>query len=173
MAISRDKKTELIAELKSILTEAKMTVFARYQGVNVQDMQQLRRAARAADVKIKVVKNRLVKVAMDDIDTYKNTGRDELSGQLLYAISAEDEVAPAQVLHKFAKDHPELELIGAFSGEGAKLSEEEVKALAILPSKDQLIAEVVATLLSPAQDSIGALDSLGGILNAVEASATN
>lgn len=171
MAISKDKKKELVAELTDLLSSAKMTVFAKYQGVNVADMQVLRRAASENGVRIKIVKNRLVGKAISDIETYKDVDAGSLTGQLLYAISSDDEVAPAQVLDKFSKDHPELELIGAFSGEGASLDTSEVKALAGLPSKDQLIAEVVATLLSPVNDVTNGLDSLGGILNALEAKA--
>ncbi|MDR3125626.1 MAG: 50S ribosomal protein L10 [Candidatus Nomurabacteria bacterium] len=172
MAISKDKKNQLVAELKELLESAKMTVFAKYAGVDVAQMQELRRSARASGVKIKIVKNRLVGKALSDIETYKSADQTALSGQLLYAISSNDEVAPAQVLSKFAKDYPALELIGAFSGEGVNLATDEVNHLASLPSKDQLIAEVVATLLSPLQETVGALDSLGGILNALEANAT-
>jgi large subunit ribosomal protein L10 len=173
MAISKIKKNQLVAELKELLGAAKMTVFAKYDGVNVAAIQELRKLARENGVKIKVVKNRLVGKAMEDIETYKETDKSALTGQLLYAISANDEVAPAQVLDKFAKENPALKLIGAFSGEGANLATDEVKSLAGLPSKDQLIAEVVATLLSPVQGTISALDGLGGILNALEAKATN
>jgi large subunit ribosomal protein L10 len=173
MAISRAKKDALVAELTELLNAAKMTVFAKYVGVNVADIQVLRRAARAAGVQIKVVKNRLVGKALEDIETYKATDRSVLTGQLLYAISSDDEVAPAQVLNTFAKDHPALELIGAFSGTGENLDTAAVKALAGLPSKEQLIAEVIATLLAPLGDVTGGLDGLGGVLNALEAKATN
>lgn len=168
MAISKDKKKELVAELTTLLSEAKMTAFAKYSGINVADMQTLRRAARESGVKIKIVKNRLVGKAIEDIESLKDVDTTPLTGQLLYAISSDDEVAPAQVLDKFAKDHPELELIGAFSGEGANLSTDEVKALAKLPSKDQLITEVVATLLSPINDITSGLSGdLHGLLDGI------
>ncbi|MDR1300607.1 MAG: 50S ribosomal protein L10 [Candidatus Nomurabacteria bacterium] len=173
MAISRNKKNELVAELNELLASAKMTVFAEYKGVTVQDLQVLRRSAREADVAIKVVKNRLVKVAITDIKDLKDVDVTDLKGQLLYAISSDDEVAPAQVLDKFAKDHPELVTIGAFSGIGANLSAEEVKSLAGLPSKEQLIGQVVDMLLSPMGDVVSGLNGLGGILNALEAKASN
>lgn len=174
MAITRDKKNTLVAELSDVLSSAKMTVFAQYQGINVADIQELRRAAREAGVTITVVKNRLVRVAMGSIDTYKNTDTALLTGQLLYAISDADEVAPAQVLHTFAKTHPALEFVGAFSGDGALLSTDEVKALAGLPSKNQLIAEVVAQLLSPVHDITNALSgNLHALLDGVSAKATN
>lgn len=174
MAISRDKKQTLVAELSDVLSSAKMTVFAQYQGLNVADVQELRRAAREAGVTITVVKNRLVRVALGSLDTYKDTDTSGLTGQLLYAISTEDEVAPAQVLNTFAKTHPALVFAGAFSGEGALLSADDVKALAGLPSKNQLIAEVVAQLLSPVHDITNALSgNLHNLLDGVAAKATN
>ena len=81
------------------------------------ELQELRKAAREANVVIKVVKNRLVRVALQGIDTYKEAETDLLVGQLVYAISAEDEVMPAKVLDTFAKTHPALQLAGGFSSE--------------------------------------------------------
>lgn len=174
MAISRDKKNALVAEMTDTLQTAKMTVFAQYQGLSVADVQKLRKQAREAGVVIKVVKNRLVRVALGSIDTYKNTDTTPLTGQLLYAISAEDEVAPAQILNTFAKTHPALQFAGAFSGEGALLSAEDVKALAGLPSKNQLIGEVISQLLSPVHDITNALSgNLHALLDGVEAKATS
>jgi len=174
MAISRDKKNALVAEISEAMSSAKMTVFAQYQGLSVADVQELRRSARAAGVEIKVVKNRLVRVAMSANDTYKKADTSALTGQLLYAFSSEDEVAPAKVLDTFAKAHPELQFAGGFSGEGAVLSADDVKALAQLPSKDQLIAEVVAQLLSPVHDITNALSgNLHALLDGVEAKATS
>lgn len=174
MAISRDKKNTLVAELSEDFKNAKMTVFAQYQGLSVADVQELRRAAREAGVTIKVVKNRLVRVAMSSNDVYKDTDTTPLKGQLLYAISTEDEVAPAQVLDAFAKTHPALQFAGAFSGEGALLSAADVKALAGLPSKNQLIAETIAQLLSPVHDITNALSgNLHALLDGIEAKATS
>lgn len=174
MAISRDKKHALVAEMSDVLGSAKMTVFARYQGLSVADIQELRKQAREAGVVIKVVKNRLVRVALASHDTYKTADTAPLVGQLLYAISTNDEVAPAQVLHTFAKTHPALQFAGAFSSEGTLLTAEEVTALASLPSKDQLIGQVVSQLLSPVHDITNALSgNLHGLLDGVKAKATS
>jgi len=174
MAISRDKKQTLVADMTELLTSAKSTVFAQYHGLSVADMQVLRRTARENGVKITIVKNRLVKVAMGKIDTYKETDPSVLVGQLLYAVSDSDEVAPAQVLDKFAKDHEALVIKGGFSNLGVAMSGEEVKALAKLPSKNQLIAEVVAQLLSPVHDTVNALSgNLHALLDGVSTKATN
>ena len=138
------------------------------------ELQELRKAAREAGVKIKVVKNRLVKVAMGQIAVYKDTDTSALEGQLLYAVSNEDEVAPAQVLAKFAKNHEALELKGALSGTGAALNEQEVKDLSQLPSKEQLIGQVVDMLFSPVNDVTNGLSgNLHALLDGIADKATN
>ncbi|MBQ3293485.1 50S ribosomal protein L10 [Candidatus Saccharibacteria bacterium] len=172
MAISKDKKNELVADLTELLTSAKTTVYAKYQGLTVAEIQELRKLAREAGVKIKVVKNRLVKVAMGQIAVYKDTDTTGLTGQLLYAVSDADEVAPAKVLAEFAKTHDALSLAGGFSDAGNSLSEDEVKALAAMPTKNELIAQVVAQLLSPVTDSVSGLTGgLPGIISGLEAHA--
>lgn len=172
MAISKQKKNELVADLTELLSNAKTTVYAKYQGLTVAEMQELRKAARENGVTIKVVKNRLVKVAMGQIAVYKDTDTTGLTGQLLYAVSDSDEVAPAKVLAEFAKTHNALALAGGFSDLGNALSEDEVKALAAMPSKNELIAQVVAQLLSPVTDSVSALSGgLSGIVSGLEAHA--
>jgi large subunit ribosomal protein L10 len=173
MAISRDKKTALVNELGELFASAKGTAVAKYQGISVAELQDLRKAARAAGVTIKVVKNRLVRVTMADNKTYTEADTSALVGQLLYAFSADDEVMSAKVLSDFAKTHPALELVAGFSGEGVAQSAVDVKALAGLPSKNQLIAEVVAQLLSPVHDVTNALSgNLHALLDSVEAKAT-
>lgn len=172
MAISKDKKKTLVADLTALLDSSKMTVYARYQGLTVAEMQELRKAARESGVKIKVVKNRLVKVAMGEIAVYKDTDTTGLTGQLLYAVSDSDEVAPAKVLANFAKEHEALQITGAFNDAGAPLSEDEIKALAALPSKNELIAQVVAQLLSPVTDTVSGLSGgISGIVSGLEAHA--
>jgi len=174
MAISRDKKNTLVADFTELLTASKSTVFAKYDGISVADIQVLRAQAREAGVTIKVVKNRLVRVALGDVAIYKDADTSALTGQLLYAMSDSDEVAPAKVLDTFAKTNPALEIAGGFSGEGAVLSADDVKSLASLPSKNQLIGEVIAQLLSPVHDVTNALSgNLHALLDGVSAKATN
>ena len=157
MALSRDKKNTLVAEMSANLKDAKMTAFAEYKGLSVADIQELRKEAREANVTIKVVKNRLVRVAMKEIKALKDTDTELLKGQLIYAISSEDEIAAAQVLGKFAKTHPDLKLVGAFNEDGSVMGKEEVTTLADLPGKDQLIGQIVETLLSPLHAITGGL----------------
>lgn len=172
MAISKDKKKTLVADLTELLSSSKMTVYAKYQGLTVAELQELRKAARENGVKIKVVKNRLVRVAMGEIAVYKDTDTSDLTGQLLYAVSDSDEVMPAKVLANFAKDHEALEISGAFNDAGNNLVADEVKELAKLPSKNELIAQVVAQLLSPVTDTVSGLTGgISGIVSGLEAKA--
>ncbi|MGV9001864.1 MAG: 50S ribosomal protein L10 [Candidatus Saccharimonadaceae bacterium] len=174
MAISRDKKNELVAEFTELLTNAKTTAFAEYQNISVAQIQMLRAQARDNGVVIKVVKNRLVRVVLASIPAYKDIDTSSLSGMLLYAISSEDEVAPAKVLNEFAKKNEALVITGGLSADSGLLSADDVKALAALPSKSQLIAEVIAQLLSPVHDVTNALSgNLHALLDGVSAKATN
>ncbi len=172
MAISRDKKHALVKDFSDILGKSKMTVAVKYDGTSVADMQALRRVARESGVEIKVIKNRLVRATMAQTKGFEGTDTALLTGQLLYAFSTEDEVAPAQVIDKFAKTTPSLELVAGFNDLGVLLTTSEVKSLAGLPSKNQLIAEVVAQLLSPVHDVTNALSgNLHALLDGIEAKA--
>lgn len=155
MAITRDKKETLVAELAELFASAKGTVGATYAGLSVQDMQALRALAREQDVTIKVVKNRLVRVALAADAKFKAADTSLLEGQLVYAFSSVDEIAPAQILAKFAKDHPEMELMAGFNGEGQSLDTATVKALAELPTKEQLQGQLVSVLAAPLTQFLG------------------
>ena len=174
MALTKDKKHEVVAEVAEALGSSKMTVVAKYQGTTVKALQQLRRDAKGNGTKVQVVKNRLVRKALENNDTLKDVDTSALNGQLLYAFNMEDEVAPAQILATFAKTNPSIEFVGAITAQGKFISAEEVKALATLPSKENLIAQVIATLQSPLNDTISGLSgNLHALLDGIEAKAAN
>ena len=172
MALTKAKKNEVVAELSDLLASSKMTVVAAYPGTTVKAMQALRKLARGNGTSLRVVKNRLVIKAIQQNNTLKGADVSGLNGQLMYAFNSEDEVAPAQVLADFMKTNPTLEFVGAISADGKFLNKDEVKALAALPGKNQLIAEVVAMLQSPLNDVTNALSgNLHALLDGVEAKA--
>lgn len=172
MALTRDKKKAVIDEVAGLLSDAKMTVVATYKGTPVKAMQELRKTGNSEGTTIRVVKNRLVRQAITQVDSLKDVDSSSLEGMLLYAFNTDDEVAPAKVIADFAKKQKTLEFVGAISGDGKLLSAEEVKALAALPSKPELIASVVATLQSPLDGTISGLSgNLHGLLDAVAAKA--
>lgn len=169
MALSKVQKQDVVAEVTALLASSKMTVVVTYQGTTVKALQQLRRDARSNGTKVQVVKNRLLVKALQANDTLKDVDASALKGQLLYAFNSEDEVAPAKALADFAKANPTIEFVGAITPEGKFVGAEEVKALAALPSKNELIAQVVATLLSPVHDVTNALSgNLHALLDGVK-----
>lgn len=174
MALSKDKKNEVVKEVADLLANSKMTVVAAYKGTPVKAMQALRKSGRDNGTKLVVVKNRLVIKAIQSTDSIKDVDTSALSGMLLYAFNSEDEVAPAQTLATFAKTQPTLEFVGAISAEGKFLGADEVKALATLPSKTQLIAGIINTLNSPVRGVMSGLTgNLHGLLDSVAAKAAN
>ena len=102
MAISKDKKQALVAEMSELFASAKAIAVAKYQGTSVAELQELRKAARENGVVVKVVKNRLVRVAFAASETFKETDTSAMQGQLIYAVSSDDEVMAAKVLNDSA-----------------------------------------------------------------------
>ncbi len=172
MALSKDKKNEVVSEVSELLNSAKITVIAKYQGTTVKAMQNFRKQANANGTIVKVAKNRLVKQALSQTNSLKNVDTNVLEGMLLYAFNSEDEVAPAQVIANFSKEQPSLEFVGAISAEGRFLNAEEVKALAALPGKQQLISLILATLSAPLNDTLSGLSgNIHGLLDGLAAKA--
>lgn len=174
MALTKGKKDEVVAEVAELLASSKMTVVTKYEGTPVKALQSLRKKGRESGTTLKVVKNRLVIKAVQSTEGMKDVDTSALSGMLLYAFNAEDEVAPAQVIAGFIKEQPTLEFVGAITADGTFMSASEVTALATLPSKTQLIAGIINTLNSPVNGVMGSLSgNLHGLLKAIEAKATN
>jgi large subunit ribosomal protein L10 len=170
MALTKQKKDEIVSELSELLASSKMTVIAKYEGTTVKAMQELRRKAEANGTTVKVVKNRLVQKALESIDSHKNADSSDLTGMLMYAFNSSDEVAPAQVLHEMAKSEKQIEFIGAYDASGNRLSSEEVKALAQLPSREVMISTLINTLKAPVTNVTSALaGNLHGLLDAIAA----
>lgn len=170
MALTREKKHAVVDEVSNLLQASKMTVVAAYQGTPVKAMQALRRDARAGSTVVKVIKNRLVIQSIRQSEIFKNIDTGALSGMLLYAFNSEDEVAPAQALAAFAKVQPTIEFVGAISGEGQFLPAEDVKALASLPTKDQLRGQLVGLIAAPLSGLVNVMTgNVRGILNVLNA----
>jgi large subunit ribosomal protein L10 len=174
MALSKDKKAEVVAELEQLFTDSKLTVVAKYQGMTVKSMQQLRRDARDNGSVVKVVKNRLVRKAIENVDAIKGADTTELKDMLMYVFNSDDETASAQVLAAFAKKDTSVQFVGGITADGQFMTAADIKALASLPSKQALIAGVINTLQSPLRTVTGQLNgNLLGLMDAIAAKASN
>ena len=140
-----EMKKQQVQEMAAKLTEAGSIVLADYRGLTVEEDTELRSKMRAEGIEYKVVKNNIIKHAIQGTDL--ESLRDFLVGPTSIAIS-NDEVAPAKVMFKFAKDLDAFELkAGAVDGEVIDLA--GIEQLAKLPSKEQLIAKMLGSMNSP------------------------
>src|SRR5438132_7859607 len=144
--MDRSQKADLVDELKSVFTETSVVVITRNLGLSVAQSTELRLKMRDAGAQFKVAKNRLALIALEDT-RYKPIG-DLLRGPTALATSG-DPVAAAKVAVDFAKTNDKLEIVGGAMGDTV-LDVNGIKALAELPSLDQLRTQLVATLAAPA-----------------------
>ena len=169
MALTRDKKIEIIDQIVDQLAESKLTVVADYRGLTVAQSQDLRRRATANGSRVMVAKNRLVKQALTRKPELAQTPTESLDGMLIYVFNPTDEVAPAQTIKNFCdQTGAELTIVGAISPQGEFLDREVVDRYASLQGREQLLAELLlrlqsqlfqiqAGLQAPAQKVIAAL----------------
>src|SRR3990167_2356742 len=169
MPLSKDKKQEIVDQVSGFLGDVKIVVLAHHDGVSVKAMQDLRRQTKGSGTKVRVIKNNLFIKAMDRNEKYKDIERSIIEGQLLYAFNNDDEIAPAQALDAFAKSGQKIEFVGAITSDGNFIGSDDIKAMANLPSKEQLRAMLVGTLSAPLSGFVGVLrgnlTSLLSILN--------
>ena len=144
--MDRAEKKQAVADLNGIFSKTAVVVVAQYSGLTVAQMQTLRKQMKAAGASVQVAKNRLARIALDG--TPVASIGPLLKGPTLIAYSA-DPVAAAKVASAFAKDHEKFVLLGGAMGTTA-LNVDGVKALATMPSLDELRAKLVGLIQAPA-----------------------
>jgi large subunit ribosomal protein L10 len=158
--VDRARKEELVVELNGAFADAALVVVTQQSGLTVAESTDLRRRMRAADASFKVTKNRLVKLAL--VGTPYEGIADLFEGPTAIAYSA-DPVAAARVAVDFSKENDKLVVVGGAMAEN-RLDEAGVKALATLPSLDELRGKLVGLLNSPATKVAGVLQAPAGQL---------
>lgn len=146
LAVDRAAKKESIAELSEVFKSSAVVVVAHYAGLTVAQMQQLRRQMRQAGGHVKVAKNRLAQIALKDTDVAAIAPL--LKGPTVLAYSGDPMAAP-KVVVDFAKANEQFVILGGSMGKTA-LDPNAVKALASLPSLDELRAKIIGLLVAPA-----------------------
>ena len=144
--MDRAQKSELVAELKQTFSETSVVVITRNLGMTVAQSTNLRNRMREAGASYKVSKNSLALIALEGTP-YASIG-EMLTGPTALATSS-DPVAPAKVVVDFAKTNPKLEIVGGAMGD-TLLDENGVRALAELPSLDELRARIIGLVNAPA-----------------------
>ena len=162
-------KTAKVEELKEMIENSKSIILNDFTGLNVADISELRRHCRESGIKFRVIKNTLAKRSFEELGI---EGMDELlEGPTAFAVSTVDEVAPAQVLKKFADEYELPRFKGGYVA-GRILDEKETVRLASLPSREIILAQVVSTFQAPLRGFVGVLNAslrdLVGVLDAIK-----
>ena len=158
MGKNREIKEAKVAEIKEKMEKAQGIIFAKYQGLTVEEDTELRKALREAGVEYKVYKNTLTTLAAKELGFDGIV--DALEGPLSVAFGYEDPTVPAKVLNDFAKNHKKLELVAGIV-RGEIFDEAKVKQLATIPSREVLIAKLLGSFKAP-------LSNLAYLLNAIK-----
>lgn len=168
---TREQKKQLVKDLAEKIGGSKSIVFADFKGVKVKDLTLLKKEMRNEGVEFKVAKKKLIDIALEKEGIDAKTK--EMEGQVAITISNVDEVAPAKIIQKFAKTNENLKVLGGVLGKRA-MTIEEVKALAKLPSKEELLAKVVGTIKAPISGFVNVMSgNLRGLVQVLKAISEN
>ena len=166
--MDRAQKEKVVEELGQIFESSGVVIVAKYTGLTVAEMQDLRARASDAEASVRVAKNRLAKIALDgksckDISEY-------LSGMTVLTYS-EDPVAAAKVAEQFAKEYDKFQILGGSMG-GNTLDPAGVEAVSKMPSRDELISSIVGCIGAPAANIAGVLgapsSNIANLLSTIE-----
>jgi len=149
-------KKAVVAEVSAQVANAQTIALAEYRGIEVGDLTKLRAQARASGVYLRVLKNTLVRRAVEGTQFAELA--DQMVGPIIYSISA-DPVAAAKVLNDFGKTNDKLVLkAGAYAGK--VLDTDGIKALASIPSREELLSKLLYVMQAPVAGFVRALDAL-------------
>jgi large subunit ribosomal protein L10 len=158
LGLSLEQKQAMVSEVSSQLKGAQSVIVAEYRGLNVDRITQLRSKARSSGLYLRVLKNTLARRAVQGTPFEKLS--ESLTGPLMYGIS-KDPVAGAKVLSEFAKDNEQL-VIKAGAMPNTLMSAKDVKALALLPSREELLAKLMGTMQAPVAKLVRTMNEVPG-----------
>lgn len=156
MSLNLDEKKAIVAEVSAQVESAQAIIMAEYRGIEVGQMTQLRAKAREAGIYFRVVKNSLVRRAVEGTP-YAGLA-EHMVGPLAYGIST-DPVAAAKVLHEFSKGNEKFVIKVGAIGEKVMFVD-DVKALASLPSRDELLSKLLGTMQAPVAKFVRTLNEV-------------
>ena len=167
MSANLEAKKQVVEEIKEKIQNSKSVVFVDYKGLTVAEVSELRNKFRAAGVEYKVYKNTLLRKAMEQCETDYSELYDLLKGETTLLLSNTGN-APARLIKDFRQKNETLPALkGAYVEETVYAGEDQLETLAHIKSKNELIADIVALLQSPAKHVISALQSGGNKLHGI------
>jgi len=147
MPLSRQQKEQIIKELINQFNRMKTAIFVDYRRIPAIELQKLRRNLEKEEVNFKVTKKTLLKIALQK-SGLKNVNIDNINTPIATIFGFGDEIKPAKIIFQFAKEHENLKIVGGIF-ENKFIDEHMIKTLAALPTKEQLLANLVNSLSSP------------------------
>jgi len=167
--LTKTQKKKVIDDLADKIKRQRTLVFTDISGVNVSEIQKLRRGLRQAGIEYKVAKKTLINLALKQAK--QEIDISQLTGSLGLAFSYADPISPTKLIFNFAKEHKNLKVLGGIM-ENRFLNFEEVKVLSLIPSKEELLAKLVWSIKGPISGFVnvlaGNLRNLVGVLNAIK-----
>jgi len=166
--LTKKQKQEIVEELADKIKRQQSLIFTDITGVNVSDMQSLRKELRQSEIEYKVAKKSLIDLALNqekiDIDI------SNLDGSLALAFAYNDPIMPAKIIYDFSKKNKNLKILGGIM-EDKFLDVDKIKQLALIPLKPELLAMLIGSLKAPINGFVNVLEggirNLVGILNAI------
>lgn len=146
MMLKLKEKKEIVAEVAEVAANAVSVVAADYRGLTSSEMTELRANARNANIKLRIVRNTLARIAFTGTD-YESMS-DSLVGPIMLAFSSDEPGSTARLMRDFAKDHNKLE-VRAISLGGQVFDASQLDAVAKLPTKDEAIARLMSVMQAP------------------------
>jgi len=156
LSLNLEEKKAVVAEVSEQVSKAQAIVLAEYRGLEVGEMTQLRAQARKSGIYLRVLKNTLVRRAVDGTPFSGLAGN--MTGPLVFGISA-DPVAAAKVLSDFAKTNDKF-VITAGALPNQVMDAKGIQALASLPSRDELLAKLLGTMQAPVATFVRTLNEV-------------
>ena len=151
--MNKDQKKNYIEKMTNEIDKSQALIVTHYQGLNMPQLDQLRKQMREHGILFKITKNRITKIAIKE--TPKKDLEKYFTGPTAAAISS-DPISTAKILTKFAKSHDKLKIVAGFM-DGKVLDQKEVAIIATLPSLEEARAKIVGILASPAQKLVSIL----------------
>jgi large subunit ribosomal protein L10 len=164
--MTRDEKTQVVENLAQSISESKHFYLADISTLNAEDTSQLRRKCFEKDIKLVVVKNTLLKKALEKLEGEYDALYDALKYETSIMFT-ETGNAPAKLIKEFRKTKEKPVLKAAFVEESIYIGDEQLDFLASLKSKEELIGDIIVLLQSPAKNVISALQSGGNALSGI------
>ncbi len=167
MAVTKQKKEEILAELVDKFGRSKSVVFANYRGLDVASISELRSELRKEDAEMKVAKKTLIGLAAKD--SVGELDKSVMEGPVVVAFSYEDPLSGIRILFKFSKKSENLKLLGGII-DGKMVGPDIIEQYAKIPSREELLAKFIGSMNSPISGFVGIGNSLiGGIVRALSA----